>query len=381
MPTSDYLRDARIIVIGAGAVGAALSYRLAQAGAQVTTVERRFPGAGTTGNTFAYINGTDKPPREYHRLSMLAIRDHEDLADEIGGSWIHITGSLHWVEAQDGPRRVVLHQVMRQLAQWGTRVDRMSADQAVRELEPDLAIDRTTVNSVFLVHRAGWLDPVAMSHGAISAAVERYGARLLRGDVVALRVAGGMIERAVLDDGTELEADVVVNAAGPGAGHVASLAGVSLPMELTPGLLIVTAPAPVRLRHVVFAPDVNLRPDGGSRVMVQWEPLDSHAMDGAAILVADPRIHQAMEHARAVAPALGDIEAEAVRRGVRPMPKDGFPIVGFDPIVANLYHTVTHSGITLAARLALLVTEELTGADVAGLEAYRLTRFAPTPLA
>ncbi len=82
-----------------------------------------------------------------------------------------------------------------------------------------------------------------------------------------------------------------------------------------------------------------------------------------------------MEHARAVAPGLLGVEAEAVRRGIRPMPKDGFPLVGFDPHVANLYHTVTHSGITLAARLALLVTEELTGADAAPLQAYRLTRF------
>jgi glycine/D-amino acid oxidase-like deaminating enzyme len=58
------------------------------------------------------------------------------------------------------------------------------------------------------------------------------------------------------------------------------------------------------------------------------------------------------------------------------VPKDGFPIVGFDPTVFNLYHVVTHSGITLAARLALLVTEELTGGDTAPLDAYRPARFA-----
>ncbi len=188
-------------------------------------VERRFPGAGTTGSTFAYINGTDKPPRDYHRLNMLSIRDHEDLADEIGGSWIHVTGSLHWVEARDVPRRIALEQVMRQLVGWGSRVDRLSPEQAVRDLEPDLAIDPDSVDSVFMVHRAGWLDPVAMAHGTISAAVERYGATLLQGDVVALRVVRDMIERAVLDDGRELDADVFVNAAGPGAGRVAALAG------------------------------------------------------------------------------------------------------------------------------------------------------------
>lgn len=375
MTTSDYLKDARIVVVGAGAIGAVLSYRLAQAGAQVTTVERRFPGAGTTGSTFAYINGTDKPPRDYHRLSVLSIRDHEDLADELGGDWLHVTGSLHWADARDGARVAALGQVMRQLLGWGMRVDHLGPVQAVREVEPDIRIDPDTTGTVFFVHRAGWLDPVAMTHETMSAASERYGARLIQGDVVALRSGGSTIKEVVLGDGRELAADVVVNAAGPDAGRVAALAGVALPLERTPGLLIVTAPAPARLRGVVYAPGVNLRPDGGSRIMVQPETLDSYAVGASPLAIDDQRVREGMEQARAILPALADVDAEAVRLGVRPMPKDGLPLVGFDPTVANLYHVVTHSGITLAARLALLATEELTGGDTAPLEAYRPARF------
>src|SRR5450759_3173857 len=151
MTTSDYLKDARIVVVGAGAIGAVLSYRLAQAGAQVTPVERRFPGAGTTGSTFAYINGTDKPPRDYHRLSVLSIRDHEDLADELGGDWLHVTGSLHWADARAGGRVAALGQVMRQLLGWGMRVDHLGPVQAVREVEPDIRIDPDTTGTVFFV--------------------------------------------------------------------------------------------------------------------------------------------------------------------------------------------------------------------------------------
>ena len=375
MPSSDYLKDARIVVIGAGAIGAALSYRLAQAGGEVTTVERRFPGAGTTGATFAYVNGTDKPPRDYHRLNVLSIRDHQDLADEVDGSWLHVTGSLHWADGRDTARSRALAQVMHRLAGWGTRVDRLTPEQAVRELEPDLAINPESVATVFFVHRAGWLDPVAMAHGTMSAAIERYGAQLVRGDVVALRSTAGLVDAVVLADGTELPADVVINAAGPDAGRVAALAGVVLPLEHTPGLLIITAPAPVRLRRVVYAPEVNLRPDGGGRLMVQWEPLDSHAVVGSPLEVDDPLITTGMRHARTVVPALSDIEPETVRLGVRPMPRDGYPLVGFDPAVGNLYHVVTHSGITLSARLALLVTEELTGGDSTTLEPYRPARF------
>ena len=376
MATSDYLRDARIVVVGAGAIGTTLSYRLAQAGARVTTVERRFPGSGTTGNTFAYVNGTDKPPRAYHRLNVLSIRDHEDLADEIAGDWLHVTGSLHWADARDVGRAGDLRNVMRRLLAWGMRVDEVDPGRAMRELEPDAWIDPETVETAYLVQRAGWLDPVAMAHGTMSAAVARYGARLVRGEVVGLRSTGVTIDAVVLADGEELAADVVVNAAGPDARRLAVLAGVDLPLERTPGLLIVTAPAPACLRHVLYTPGVNLRPDGGARLMVQRESLDSHAVDGSPLAIDDPLVTEALASARAVVPALREVEAEAVRLGVRPMPADGLPLVGFDPVVANLYHVVTHSGITLAARLALLVTEELTGGDTTPLEAYRPARFA-----
>ena len=376
MSTSEYLRDARIVIVGAGVIGAALGYRLAQAGALVTMVERRFPGAGTSGSSFAWINGMDKPPREYHRLNIRSIRDHEDLADEIGGDWVHVTGSLHWAATRDGARVSALEQLVRRLKGWGMRVDRLTPVQAVRELEPDLAIDPDAVTSVYLVHRAGWLDPMAMAHGTSSAAAERYGAKLLQGEVVGIRTAGGMIEVLVLADGRELTADVVINAAGPDAARLAALAGVTLPIERTPGLLLVTAPAPVRLGRAVYAAEVHLRPDGGGRVMVQWEPLDSHAVDGSPMGVDDELVGAAMERARAVMPALARVGVESVRLGIRPVPKDGFPIVGFDPALGNLYHVVTHSGVTLAARLALLVTEELTGGDGEPLDPYRPSRFA-----
>lgn len=125
----------------------------------MTTVERRFPGSGTTGNTFAYINGEDKPPRAYHRFNVLSIRDQEDLADEIGGDWVHVTGSLHWAVARDGARATALGHVMRRLLDWGMRVDRFSPEQAMRDLEPDTWIDPDSVATVFLVDRAGGWTP------------------------------------------------------------------------------------------------------------------------------------------------------------------------------------------------------------------------------
>src|SRR6185503_13103005 len=54
---------ARVIVIGAGVVGANVAYRLAQAGAEVIVVDAGAPGGGTSGASFAWANSFGKTPR------------------------------------------------------------------------------------------------------------------------------------------------------------------------------------------------------------------------------------------------------------------------------------------------------------------------------
>ena len=373
---SDHLRDARIVVIGAGAVGAALSYRLAQAGANVTTVERRYPGSGPSSSSFGWLNGFNKPPRHYHRLNLMSIRDHPDLADELGGDWAHVGGGLHWRLETDPTRAAILRDNVRRLREWGVRVDRTTPEIAMREIEPDLRIDPEHVSDVFLVQREGWLDMVAMAHGVMRGAVTRYGAKLVNGTVTGFGGPSGSVSSVRLADGSELPADVIVNAAGPEAGRVAELAGTSLELDRQPGTLIVSAPAPVRLEHVIHGPDVDTRPEGGARLLIGGEGIDQHAVEGQPLPPQAPELQPWLQRARAILPGLAQVPAETVRVGVRPMPRDGYPIVGFDPTIAGLYHTVTHSGITLSARLALLVTEELSGGDTAELEPYRPGRFA-----
>ena len=44
-----------------------------------------------------------------------------------------------------------------------------------------------------------------------------------------------------------------------------------------------------------------------------------------------------------------NLELEQVTVGMRPMPEDGMPVVGFAPDLPGLYLATMHSGITLAA--------------------------------
>lgn len=371
---SNRLAGTKIVVIGAGAVGAVTAYRLAQAGAEVAIVERRYPGGGTSGNSFAWLNSFRKFPRHYHQLNVRSIRAYRDLALELGGEWLHPDGAIHWAWPPEPAAVEALRKDVRRLREWGYRVEAADPEQVRRELEPDLLIP-AEVGEVYVVPGEGWLDGVGLCAAAVREACRRYGARLVYAEVVGFDGPPGGIDTVRLAGGESLGADLVINAAGPEGARIAALAGAVVPLERRVGAFVVSRPVPVGLRHVVHAGDFHLRPDGGSRLVFHTLRFDGQVEAEEPPSLEHPICAEALRLAAPIVPLVERAGVEAVRVGVRPMPADGHPIVGFDPEVAGLYHILTHSGITLAAILGLLVTEELAGGEAPELEPYRPARF------
>ena len=76
-------------------------------------------------------------------------------------------------------------------------------------------------------------------------------------------------------------------------------------------------------------------------------------------------------------PGLSGATADPVPVGYRPMPLDGYPVLGSAPSAPNLYVAVTHSGVTLAPVIGELAAMEIVdGARVEILDHYRPERFA-----
>ncbi len=80
---------ARIVVIGAGVVGAACAYHLARDGHRVTVLDRSAPGMGTTSRGEGNILVSDKEPGPELDLAMWSQRRWRELADELstGFEW------------------------------------------------------------------------------------------------------------------------------------------------------------------------------------------------------------------------------------------------------------------------------------------------------
>src|ERR687889_3074 len=74
LPAAAQPRGHRIVIAGAGIVGAHVAYQLAKRGASVVVVERGSPGNGSASKSFAWINATfSKRPRAYYELNRLGM--------------------------------------------------------------------------------------------------------------------------------------------------------------------------------------------------------------------------------------------------------------------------------------------------------------------
>ncbi|MCC7104815.1 MAG: hypothetical protein IT307_06705, partial [Chloroflexi bacterium] len=87
----------------------------------------------------------------------MGIRDHPDLAGEVGSDRVHVDGSLHWEEDASEARLATLRQSVCRPREWGWRIDRATPEQVTREIEPDLWTDPSTASDGWSSREmAGW---------------------------------------------------------------------------------------------------------------------------------------------------------------------------------------------------------------------------------
>lgn len=360
----------KVVVVGAGVVGASVAFRLAEAGAAVTVLETGRVGGGTSGCSFAWTNSHNGfCPIEYHALRIASQARWRTLQERFGARWFHPSGNLEWAKREDAAG---LLENVRRLQERGYRAELISPGRML-ELEP--WVDPAVVGDAAIAWFAddGWVDPVEYAGDMILAAVG-LGAVLQTGARVAgMEMRGGRVAGVRLADGTRIDADMVVNCAGRWAKDATDEPGLQVPLAPTVGVLVFTPPVACGVRRVLHSPGVNMRADGAGRVMAHAEDLESSVGADAAVAPGMEVAVEVLRRAAEVVPGLRGVQAEAVRKAVRPIPQDGLPAVGRMKRVEGYYLAVTHSGVTLSPILGELVADEI----VAGVERAELAPFRP----
>jgi D-hydroxyproline dehydrogenase subunit beta len=380
------------VVIGGGVVGVLAGLRLAEAGADVTLVDASAPGSGTSASSFAHVNASYPGYWEYFELRAAGVAGYRRLRSELGSApWLVDTGFLQIEHSVSARQELAEHAVRLQDA--GYSVARVSPRRVHDRLQPELVIGKG-VDDVFFYPDDGYVEVHRMLADLLRAGT-RLGLSVRHHDrAVGLQTLGARIRGVTLESGERLPADVVVCCSGRWTDQVLSLAGVELSLtapdgrgSIAPGLIVVSDPVLSRLGRVVCIDGMNIRPDGGGRLMLWSGDLDLAVQAQGAWGLSDPPPalpdelpRQAVEVAARHVPALQGARVQQAHVCVRVLPRDGLPVVGWVPQTDGLYVIAAHAAVTMAPILGELAAQEIVGSREAPmLERFRPDRFRQPP--
>jgi len=359
----------RIVVAGAGIIGASVAWHLAKSGTEVTVIDREGPATHASRGSFAWINATwSKQPRAYHALNQAGVAGWKRLQAELNLP-------LRWGGSLEGNADAALEaelilRVAEQRA-WG-ETTRLVESAELATLEPN--VDFGALRQVVYSANDGATDPVAATRVFLAAAAA-LGARVeYPCELTGVALAAGRLT-AVRTSRGDIPADRLVLATGAAADAGRRFADWDVPQRDEPGSTAVTAPLPRLLNRVLWLPGVHLHQRDDGRIVLGAEagppPGEAHALRLQAHPNDFPERETALQHAermRAAAqpfvPGLPALEFEDVRVCWRPMPIDGYPVLGVSPARPDVYLAVMHSGVTLAPVVGALAAQEILGETV-----------------
>ncbi len=360
-----FAKNDRVLITGAGIIGASVAYHLAKRGTNVTVLEKERPGAGATSKSFAWLNAFSKQPRSYYELNLLGMAGWRRLAQEIPELRVQWGGGLQWATGDEAQR---LRRNVARLEGWGYSAHLIEAAEIPKMLP---GVTPGPMDAACFAADEATVDPV-QALGVILEAARRMGAKIeYPCEVTGVSTANGRVRMVRTTRGT-MELDFLVIAAGNDTPRIARMVEVNVPLKESIGLLAHTAPASRLVDRVVVAPGATIKQNPDGRIVTGTDfggasTIDTSAAFGSKLLA----------NAERFLPRIHDTRLEVVTLGHRVMPKDDHPIVGFTKKCPNLYVAAMHSGMTLSPFIGqAAATEILDGLSVDLLTDYRPARFA-----
>lgn len=198
----------RVVVVGAGVMGAWTARWLRRAGHEVTLVDRHGPGnqLGSSGDESRITRSSHGPDRHYPVWQRRALQHWRELQAEAGTQLFAPTGVL-WLASEN---QLFEGQSMESLTALGIPAERWSHDDLAARVP---VLDATGVPWALFEPEAGAL----FARSAVLATIQALrvdGGEVVVGEVQRPGSAGGALDRIVLRDGRALEADAFVFACG-----------------------------------------------------------------------------------------------------------------------------------------------------------------------
>lgn len=342
----------KVVVVGAGIVGAAMAYHLSKRDQDVTLIESNSAAAReVTEKSFAWINPSGRVFEKFPYLHDATLAEYHALEKELPGLHVNWHGALTWgVSANsEGPHRQKMNR------------------QQIMEVEPNL---KEYPEEAIFANKEGAVDPVLTTNLLIKRAEEHRANVRFDTEVMQIKKEGSEVVGVQTSNGF-IEAEVVVLANGTALPGLCQPLGIDVPVAPSPSILI-RMKSKEKLIHTLISNQLfEARQLTNDTLLAAEDYIDESEENGPEAI--GKRAFESLRHN-----VIGGehLELESIKVGMRPMPEDGYPIVGFHDQIKGLYLAVMHSAITLAPLVSrLAATEIIENARMRELEGWRLSRF------
>lgn len=361
----------RVVIIGAGMIGACTAYAAARAGLDVIVLDRDAVGSGTTSRGEGNILVSDKEPGPELDLALASRAAWDGIVADVGADALEFEAKGGVIVASSATALDAVEGLAAGQRACGVRADAV-ADPC--DLEPHLAPGLAGA-----VHypQDAQVQPV-LAAAAILAAAQRRGAVFRpKSEATGLRTTrAGAVSGVRTGCGDVWGADAVVNAAGTWSGVVGERLGAPIPVLPRRGFVLVTEPLPTMIGHKVYAAEY-IDNVGSSADGLQSSPV-VEGTPGGTILIGSSRERVGFDE-RVSTEALGTIARNAAAlfpflantrilrhyHGFRPYCIDHLPVIGPDPRAPGLWHACGHegAGIGLSVGTGKLLAQAMSGAE------------------
>jgi D-amino-acid dehydrogenase len=294
----------------------------------------------------------------------------ECVRDLIDGEGIdceyHRTGWLEVFRSHEGLEEG--RKMAERLGRFGYTVNELDGDE-LREREPAF---RDEVIAAMHYVDSGFANPAKLVSG-LAGRAEAHGARLrFEAEVDRLHVDDGRFVGASLVDGSRIEADRLVLAAGSWTTELARAIGIRVPMQAGKGyhLNLTGVPRLPGTTCVLAETFVAVTPlDGGLRLAGTVE------LSGLDLRTTQRRMDMLPVGARDYIRGIDEASVESTWCGLRPLTADGLPAIGWAPGVEGVFIATGHAmmGFLLGPLSGRLACEALLD----GKTSFDITPLSP----
>jgi len=347
-----------VAIVGAGIVGAACADELSRRAMRVALVDRDVVGGGATAAGMGHVVVMDDSEAQF-ALTRYSQKLWQGLRPELPEDVEYEQCGTIWVAADEEE----MAEVQRKHAFYGTRevpTEILSA-RALRDLEPNL---RDGMAGGLLVSEDVVLYPPCAARFLVERA-QRRGAELILGSSV-VRMGEGRIG---CEDGSEIRAERIVNAAGARAGQLT--AGVDIKQRK--GHLVITDRYAGFLRHQLVelgylksahsvtsdSVAFNVQPRRTGQILI-----GSSRQYGAEHREVDHgMLARMLRRAQEYMPGIAGLSAVRTWTGFRAATPDKLPLIGPWAGDKTLYLATGHEGLGITTSLATarILADQITG--------------------